>query len=198
MRKRRRTADEASGRKAGSGAAARTPAGTESDAAAGRKRGVVCVGEIAGAFGVRGEVRLKSYCERPEAIADYSPLASGDGREFRLAAVRSAARGVAARIEGVGTREEAQALKGVMLYAKRSRFAETEDDEFYQADLIGASAYGLSGKLIGTVSAVHCHGAGDILEIADADGTRLVPFTRDAVPDVVMAESRIVVDESLL
>ena len=198
MRKKRRTADEASGRKAGSVPAARTSAGTGSDAAAGLKRGVVCVGEIAGAFGVRGEVRLKSFCERPEAIADYSPLASGDGREFRLTEVRSAARGVAARIEGVGTRDEAQALKGVMLYAKRSRFAETEDDEFYRADLIGAAAYGLSGKLIGTVSAVHCHGAGDILEIADDDGSRLVPFTRDAVPDVVMAESRIVVDESLL
>lgn len=198
MRKRPRTADEASGRAAGSGSAARTPAGAESNAAADRKSGVVCVGEIAGAFGVRGEVRLKSFCERPEAIADYSPLAAGDGREFRLTEVRSAPRGFAARIDGVGTREEAQALKGVMLYAKRSRFAETDADEFYQADLIGASAYGLSGELIGTVSAVHCHGAGDILEIADADGTRLVPFTRDAVPDVVMAESRIVVDESLL
>lgn len=198
MRKKRRTADEASGRKAGSDPTARTPAGTGSEAAAGLKRGVVCVGEIAGAFGVRGEVRLKSFCERPEAIADYSPLASGDGREFRLTEVRSAARGFAARIEGVGTRDEAQALKGVMLYARRSRFAETEDDEFYQADLIGAEAYSLSGKLIGTVSAVHCHGAGDILEIADADGSQLVPFTRDAVPDVVMAESRIVVDESLL
>lgn len=196
MRKRRRTADEASGRAAGS--AARTPAGAESNAAADRKSGVVCVGEIAGAFGVRGEVRLKSFCERPEAIADYSPLAAGDGREFRLTEVRPAPRGFAARIEGVRTREEAQALKGVMLYAKRSRFAETEDDEFYQTDLIGTSAYGLSGELIGTVSAIHCHGAGDILEIAAADGTRLVPFTRDAVPDVIMAESRIVVDESLL
>lgn len=198
MRKRRRTANEASGRAACSGPVARTSAGTVSSAATDRKRGVVCVGEIAGAFGVRGEVRLKSYCERPEAIADYSPLASGDGREFRLASARPAARGVAARIEGIGTREEAQALKGIMLYAQRSRFAETEDDEFYQADLIGAAAYGLSGKLIGTVSAVHCHGAGDILEIEDADGTRLVPFTRDAVPDIEMAESRIVVDESLL
>ena len=64
MRKRRKKADEAAGRAAGSGWAARTPVGTGSDATAGRKRGVVCVGEIAGAFGVRGEVRLKSYCER--------------------------------------------------------------------------------------------------------------------------------------
>lgn len=192
MRKRRKQTNEASG------GAARGPAEPGSSAAIGAKLGVVCVGEIAGAFGVRGEVRLKSFCERPEAIADYSPLASGDGREFHLAAARPTARGVAARIEGVGTREEAQTLKGVMLYAKRSRFAETEEDEFYHADLIGAAAYGMSGELIGTVSAVHSHGAGDILEVADADGTRLVPFTHEAVPEIAMGERRIVVDESLL
>ena len=40
----------------------------------------ICVGAIAGAFGVQGEVRLKSFCAEPSAIADYGPLYSADGK----------------------------------------------------------------------------------------------------------------------
>jgi 16S rRNA processing protein RimM len=39
----------------------------------------VCVGAIAGSFGVKGEVRLKSFCAEPDAISTYGPLTSEDG-----------------------------------------------------------------------------------------------------------------------
>jgi 16S rRNA processing protein RimM len=60
---------------------------------------LICVGAIAGAYGVRGEVRVKSYCAVPEDIEDYRPLSTEDGsRTFTLALLHPVKNGFAARI----------------------------------------------------------------------------------------------------
>ncbi len=157
----------------------------------------ICVGVIAGAFGVRGEARVKSFCVEPEAIASYGPLFSEDGaRSFVLTLDRPIKDGFAARIEGVRTREEAEALKGVRLHAPRDRLPALPDDEFYHADLIGLSVADTGGRALGTVTAIHDHGAGDLLEIS-GPGLKtpaLLPFTKAAVPTVDLAAKRIVAD----
>ena len=88
----------------------------------------VSVGAIGGAFGVQGEVRLKSFCADPAAIADYTPLYSEDGRAFSQIVLSSQiSNGFAARIGGISTKEEADALKGVTLYADRSNLPALPD-----------------------------------------------------------------------
>ncbi|MCU0912176.1 MAG: ribosome maturation factor RimM [Rhodobacteraceae bacterium] len=157
----------------------------------------VCVGALAGAFGVRGEVRLKSFCAEPEAVAGYGPLSTEDGtRRFEVTLTGSVPQGFSARLSGVTTREAAEALKGVRLYADRERLPALPDDEFYHADLIGLEVADTGGTVLGRVTAVHDHGAGDILEIAPAagGGTFLLLFTRAAVPTVDLARGRIVAD----
>ena len=77
----------------------------------------VCVGAIAGSFGVKGEVRLKSFCTEPAAIASYGPLFTEDGsRSFKITLTRPVAGGLGARLSGVATKEQADALKGTSLY----------------------------------------------------------------------------------
>ncbi|MGL4281940.1 MAG: ribosome maturation factor RimM, partial [Albidovulum sp.] len=77
----------------------------------------VCVGAIAGSFGVKGEVRLKSFCAEPTAIASYGPLFTEDGsHSFRVTLTRPVAGGLGARLSGVATKEQADALKGTSLY----------------------------------------------------------------------------------
>jgi 16S rRNA processing protein RimM len=158
--------------------------------------GRVCVGALAGAFGVRGEARLKSFCAEPEAIASYGPLFTEDGaRSFSVAITRSIPGGFAARLSGVGTREEAEALKGTRLYADRARLPRLPDDEFYHADLIGLAVVDTGGAALGEVMAVHNHGAGDILELRRPGGASvLLPFTKAAVPTIDLAARRIVAD----
>ena len=157
--------------------------------------GLTCVGAIAGAFGVQGEVRLKSFCADPAAIAGYGPLVAEDGRSFEVRLVRPIAGAFAARLSGVATREEAEALKGTRLHAPRDRLPPLGDDEFYHADLIGLAVIDTGGAPIGTVRAVLDHGAGDILEIARPGKPELLlPFTRAAVPTVDIAGRRIVAD----
>lgn len=157
----------------------------------------VCVGAIAGAFGLQGEVRIKSFCADPEAIATYGPLEDEAGtRRFDLRLGRAVKGGFAARLAGVETREQAEALRGTRLYAPRERLPALPDDEFYHADLIGLAVHDTGGALLGSVRAVQNHGAGDLLEIQVAGGSRtvLLPFTQAAVPTVDLAAGRVVAD----
>ncbi|MFO1105187.1 MAG: ribosome maturation factor RimM [Amaricoccus sp.] len=156
---------------------------------------LVCVGAIAGGFGVAGEVRLKSFCAEPAAIADYAPLVTEDGRSFGVRITRPVTGAFAARLTGVQTREQAEALKGTRLYAPRDRLPALGEDEFYHADLIGLAVFDTGGARLGTVRAVLDHGAGDILEIARPGAADLLlPFTRAAVPTVDLAGRRLVAD----
>ena len=89
----------------------------------------------------------------------------------------------------------AEALRGTELYADRGRLPAPDEDEFYHADLIGLTAIGTDGQAVGTVRAVHDFGAGDILEIVGAGGPpRMLPFTREAVPEIDLAGGRLVID----
>ena len=155
----------------------------------------ICVGAIAGAFGVQGEVRLKSFCTEPADIASYGPLYDESGaRRFSIRLTRPVAGGLGARISGVATKEEADALKGVQLYADRDRLPRLPDDEFYHADLIGLEVRDTGGAVLGRVRAVQNHGAGDILEVMGPEGEILIPFTLAAVPAVDLAAGRIIAD----
>jgi 16S rRNA processing protein RimM len=157
----------------------------------------ILIGAIAGAFGVKGEVRLKSFCAEPEAIASYGPLATEDGsRQFRVTLTRPIPQGFAARLSGITGREAAEALKGTGLYADRARLPSLGDDEFYHADLIGLTVLDTGGQPLGQVTAVHNHGAGDLLEVARTGQKPavLLPFTRAIVPTVDLASGRIIAD----
>ena len=157
----------------------------------------ICVGAIAGSFGVSGEVRLKSFCADPAALAGYGPLYTEDGlRSFTVRLTRPVAGGLGARLSGVASKEQADALKGTGLYADRGRLPSLPDDEFYHVDLIGLEVRDTGGVLVGQVRSVHNHGAGDLLEIygPGLHETLLLPFTRAVVPTVDVKAGRIVVD----
>ncbi|WP_108503346.1 ribosome maturation factor RimM [Paracoccus indicus] len=155
----------------------------------------ICVGAIAGAFGVHGEVRLKSFCAEPTDIANYTPLTSEDGkRSFTVSLTRAVTGGIGARVSGIATREEAEALKGMTLWAPRAALPSLPDDEFYHADLIGLDVVDTGGQSLGRVRAIYDHGAGDILEIVGGKDILMLPFTKAIVPTVDLAARRIVAD----
>lgn len=154
----------------------------------------VILGAIAGAFGVRGEVRLKSFCAEPSDIASYGPLQDAEGRSYTLTLSRPVKGGYAARLSGVKTKKDADALKGQTLSAAREALPSLPDDEFYHADLVGLEAVDTGGAPMGKVHAVHDHGAGDILELRGKGPALLVPFTKAAVPTVDLTAGRVVID----
>ncbi len=155
------------------------------------------MGAVAGAFGVKGEVRLKSFCAEPEAIATYGPLTSEDGSaNWDVRLTRPVKGGFAARLTGVATKEAADALRGTRLYAPRERLPALPDDEYYHADLIGLTVLDTGGAELGRVKSVLNHGAGDLLEIVGEAFSQpvLMPFTKVVVPTVNLNSGRIIVD----
>jgi 16S rRNA processing protein RimM len=165
----------------------------------------VCLGQVVGVHGVKGLVRVRPFTEEPEAFAAYGALQDERGRRLTLEAVGRAKGVVLARIEGVADRTQAEALKGTRLYIARAALPAIEEAEtYYHADLIGLMAQNADGQALGRVTAIHDFGAGDLLEIApepeagrQGRGGRgdslLVPFSREAVPEIDLEAGRVVV-----
>jgi len=142
-------------------------------------------------------VRLKSFCADPAAIADYTPLTRKDGTEITTIVIKGQTKGaLIARIDGVTTKEDADALRGVDLLARRDQLPSLPDDEFYHTDLMGLTVFDTGGAELGRVKAVQSNGADDLLEIV-APGLKdsvLVPFTKAIVPTVDLSTGRIILD----
>ena len=156
---------------------------------------LIQVGRVAGAFGVRGEVRITSFTADPVALVDYKDLKREDGSPgLTLTSGRAVKGGVIVRAREVETREQAEALRGLKLYISRDRLPDPEEDEFYVTDLIGLAVETADGEALGRVKAVQDFGAGDLLEIAPPEGgaTWYLPFTREAVPEVRTADGVVV------
>ena len=156
----------------------------------------ICVARIGAPHGVRGAVKLWTFTEDPLAVQSYGPLMTKDGsRQFEIATVRAAGDHLVATFKGVATRNDAEKLNGIELYVPREKLPETDDGEYYYADLIGLAAVDAANEPIGRVIGVHNFGAGDIIEIAPPKGaTLLLPFTNAVVPTVDIAGGRVVIE----
>lgn len=155
---------------------------------------LILVGRVAGAFGVRGEVRITSYTADPSALLDYRDLKREDGAPaLTLLSGRPAKGGLVVRASEVETREQAEALRGLRLFVPRSALPEPDEDEYYITDLIGLSVVTPEGEPLGRVKTVQDFGAGDLLEVQPPAGASwYLPFTKEAVPEVRLAEGVIV------
>jgi len=157
----------------------------------------ICVGAIAGSFGVKGEVRLKSFCAEPASISDYGPLSARDrSKDYKIKNLQPIKSGFAALLSGVESKEQADSLRGTELFVDRDKLPALPDDEFYHSDLTGLDVLDTGGSQIGKVKSIQNHGAGDLVEIllASSSNTILIPFTRQNVPTVDLASNRIILD----
>lgn len=157
---------------------------------------LIVVAAIAGAFGVHGEVKVKSFTAEPEAFLGYGPLLGADGQVVLTPdSARPVKKAFAVTAPEVATREQAEALKTTLLHVRREDLPETDEDEFYFSDLVGCEVKSPAGQRIGKVVAVHEFGAGDMLEIKPKDGAAFYhPFTKASVPKVDIKAKRIIAE----
>jgi 16S rRNA processing protein RimM len=157
----------------------------------------VRVARIGAAHGIRGEVRLWPFTQDPMDVANYGPLETEDGaRRFEIETLRPAKDFLVARLVGVADRDAAEKLTNLELFVPRERLPDIEDaDTYYHADLIGLAAVTVEGVTLGTVTAIHNFGAGDLIEIAPAGSGEplLMPFNETTVPKVDLPARQIVV-----
>lgn len=160
------------------------------------------VGRIVKPHGIRGELVVDVRTDSADVrFADGAVLfvTSRDGEPVRpltVAATRPHIGRLLVRFEGVDGREDAEALRGVVLSAPADDLPPIEDpDEFYDHQLEGLAVHTVAGALVGTVREV-VHGAGGDLLVVDRDGggEALVPFVRQIVPEVDVHGGRVVLD----
>ena len=155
----------------------------------------IALAAVAGAHGVKGELRLKLFSDNIDSLSRHEAVHVG-GVERRLLSVRNGGKTAVAKIDGISDRSSAEALRGSLVEVDRSALPALDEGEYYYADLIGLAAVDANDHQIGTVASVENYGAGDLLEIEDENGRRsLIPF-RDGVADLV--DGRIVLDPEFL
>jgi 16S rRNA processing protein RimM len=155
----------------------------------------VLLAAVMGAQGLKGEVKVKTFTETPQALRGYGTLHTKDGRKLKITAFRSAKPGEAViAFEGVSDRNAAEALKGAELFVTREALPAAAEEEFYHADLIGLEARDSEGRIIGKVTNLHNYGASDVIELSRDDGDHvLMAFTKETVPVIQVTDGYIVV-----
>lgn len=157
----------------------------------------VCVGAIAGAHGVKGEVRVRSFTQYAEDCFAYGPLYDETGKALiNPVSARLQKDHFVVTTDGKTSREAWEALKSTRLYVPRTALPEPEEDEFYYDDLIGLSVSHLDGRALGRVKAIQNFGADDLLEISAPDGRTAyyLPFTKEVIPVIRLAEGELLAD----
>ena len=161
------------------------------------KKGMILIGAIAGAFGVKGEIRLRAFTDKKEGVISYGPLYGEDGKILlKPKSWRELKDGVAVIAAEVKSREQAEKMKGQKLFVPRANLPATGADEYYVVDLLGSRAEALDGTVLGDIVAVWNFGAGDILEYKPPNGgpNVRVTFTKESVPHVDLPAKRVVLD----
>jgi 16S rRNA processing protein RimM len=150
---------------------------------------------VAGAHGVRGQLRLKLFCESADSLSRHERLYVA-GAPRRLLGLKVSGKTVLATFEDIADRNAAEAFRGALIEIDRADLPPLGEGEYYHADLIGLAAVDRAGNAVGTVVAVENFGAGDLVEIArDGAKTSLIPLK----PGIAELENgRIVIDPEFL
>lgn len=161
----------------------------------------IVIGKVGAAYGIKGWVKINSYTDSPDGIFSYSPWFIGDKEGYIVELWREQGKGLVAKIAGVNSRDDAEAIKNLDIAILAQQLPELGEDEFYWRDLTGLKVINLNGYDLGTVKEVFNTGANDILNVKanarDAFGKkeRLIPFVYDSViHSVDLAEKVIKVD----
>ena len=164
-----------------------------SPAAAGPKR--IALAAVAGAHGIKGELRLKLFADSVASLkAHQSVYVGGELRQIRE--LRDANKTAIARLDGINDRTAAEALRGTLIEVDREALPALDDGEYYHADLVGLPCVGPAGEALGTVAGIENFGAGDLIEVLLPNGKRsLIPF-RD--PIAVLGDDQVVLDPEYL
>lgn len=160
------------------------------------KTAQIVVGAIAGAHGVRGDVRVRSFTEDPETLFEFGALYDRSGEILLTPKSYRPSKSIFIVVpKSPRSKEEWDELKGTELWVPRTALPKPEDDSFYIDDLIGMHAYDESGMSLGLVHAVLNHGAGDLIELRGGPSGAgvLIPMTLEDVPKIDLAASRLTV-----
>ena len=152
-----------------------------------KKEGFFCVGVIATAHGIKGEVNVRSFTDVPEDFVEYGALVSFADAPFSFSNVRPAKKGFIASVKGVSTRNDAEKLRGTFLYASNEHLPELDEGEVFVNDLLGMAVQREDGSAFGKVKSHFDNGAHLVLTIKMPENgisDVMIPFSDDVIIEI--------------
>ncbi len=140
------------------------------------------IGQIVTTHGIKGEVKIQPWCDSPEVLCEFDTLYNKDGSKSYEISARPHGNMVIAKIKGVDTVEQAQAMRNRILYMDRDD-AELPEGTYFVQDLIGLMVYDESGRFFGKLTDVtSAGGANDVYELNNNGKLYYIP----AIPSVIL------------
>ena len=151
---------------------------------------------VVAAVGIRGEVRVKTFTEEPEGLAQYDrwvvKTAAG-WREMALEGFALRPNGTVAKLGGCDDRDAAERLRGADIAIPREELGAEEEGLLYPVDLIGLHVVDEQGTMLGAVDSFFETGGASVM-VVKGGRVRMIPFVHDYVKSVDRDARRIVVD----
>lgn len=145
---------------------------------------MVVLGKLAGAFGVKGWVKVQSYTANSADIFTYQPLYFSVNKEWqavKLIGYQEQSKGLVAQFEHVQDRDVAIKLTGTEIAVQREQLPTLEHDEYYWSDLEGLTVITITGVVLGKVDHLFETGANDVMVVKNATGEHWLPWVTDTV-----------------
>lgn len=139
----------------------------------------VIIGQVAGVFGVKGWIKVRSETSPRDNILNYSPWylqQDGDWVAYELVKGQRHNKGLIAQLAGCEDRDTAAALVGQPIAIHKSQLPAAAEGEYYWTDLIGLEVRNTHGQILGKVDHLLETGANDVLVIRGEQGEILIPF----------------------
>ncbi|GAB3268905.1 ribosome maturation factor RimM [Chitinimonas naiadis] len=158
------------------------------------------MGFVAGAFGIRGWVKVVADTQYADSLLDYDTWwlgRNGDWRAYKVEESQSQPKALNVRLAGIDDRDVAFAMKGMTIAVPRSQMPDADEGEYYWADLIGLAVVNLQGESLGVVDSLLSTGANDVLVVKDGQTERLLPFVGAVIVEVDQSARVIKVDWGL-
>ena len=144
-------------------------------------------GKIINTHGVRGGLKLESWCDTPQDLASLKKIYIKQGADYKCHKVKKASvfkQFVLLELEGINDIDAAEMLKNTIVFADRDDIS-IDEDSFFLADIIGLPVFDLaSGEKIGTLSDVLNLGASDLYEIDTKNGKKLIPAVDEFIKEI--------------
>ncbi len=141
------------------------------------------VGKVVGTHGVRGELRVNPWCDSPDFLSAFKALYFDGGKTKLKVKCRPHKNIVLVTVDGVSSIEDAEKLRGKILYIDRNDVKLPKGKNFVQ-DLIGCTVLDADNKDVeyGEIIDVFKTGANDVYTVKDSDGKEyLVPVIDSVV-----------------
>ena len=164
-----------------------------------QKEGILTIGKIVGAHGIKGAVKVYSYAESPSIFKpDRSILIEDKNnrrRSFCIEWARPHKRNVVLSFKEIDSRSDAEALVGSALYIHKKELPEPESGTYYWTDIIGLSVYRGDGNYLGEVTSILPTGSNDVYIVRNEDNKEtLIPALESVVLEIDLKQKRMLVD----